>query len=59
MRRIGFWNPSLGGIRHQQLLHDGPVGDIDLLELNGSPPGTSIRVFADYSQDEKQADQKQ
>ncbi len=35
------------------LLHDGPVGDFDLLEFSSSTFGTSIRVFADLSQDEK------
>jgi hypothetical protein len=46
-------NPHQDGLRHHQLLHNGPVGDLDLSELNGCPLGTSIRVFADQSQDRK------
>jgi hypothetical protein len=32
-------NPRQGGLKHLQLLHDGPVGDLHLLEVNGSPLG--------------------
>jgi hypothetical protein len=45
--------PHQDCLRHLQLLHDGPVGDLDLLELNRIHLGTSIRVFADQSRDEK------
>jgi hypothetical protein len=29
-------NPYQGGLRHLHLLHDGPLWDLDLLELNDS-----------------------
>jgi hypothetical protein len=34
-------------------------GTLIFIELNGSPLGTILRVFADHSQDEKNTEQKQ
>jgi hypothetical protein len=54
VRRIG-----LGKGQNLQLLYNSPMGDPDLPEFNDSSHGTSFRVFADHSQDEKSSDQNQ
>jgi hypothetical protein len=62
VQRVGLGkgqNPKQGGLKHLQMLHNGPVGDLDLLELNGSSFGTSFIVFADQNQEEKSTVQNQ
>jgi hypothetical protein len=46
-------NPHQGRLRHSQLLHAGPLGHLGPPELNGSPPGPSIKVFVNRRHCEK------
>ncbi len=46
-------NPHQGHLGHPQMLHDSPLGHLGPPELDGSPPGPSIKVFVDCRHCEK------